>query len=547
IVGAEFTMESLEGDQKAMAEVEKAKSLQMRSSDKSCWVNAYENVFSGCSKIVADEELKARLTWDLSDCFQEHSGRPAFPYCNPKYPTKKCLQELDDNAHKVYLQYFLQIEPICHQLQIHAFKHQTERLINELKRSAEYAEEKLKIMEERGDTLLHNSMEIHGSLSSIDLQTQKVAETSRNVQENVNVLRRFSEEIHDQSKGIAASQAELNEGQLRMKEKMEDGMKMLHESYDNLGSEISNLKNETVEMEKEIDKLGETMFSKMDSLQNKADDIENIAENSLDKQKQLLEIQATAIEGLKILRNFQSQAIEESRDNLRKLSEFGKKQQEELLLRQEQLQQTNDQLAENSQRILTAQEVFESKQAGMLSALEKLFALHNALLVESRLIKIFIIYSLLIFVLYMFTSMKQTYSIRPRLYLGLCATFSIEVGIIRSTGCSLEQQTWLVRSTRSLFLILAAAQFLYALYTYRDYEVLNHQILVSLIEKINAIEEKRKAWECESESDNESEIPINWGEWMKERLSEEEEEEDPDYSNSIIPDKSSSRYNLRNR
>lgn len=115
LIGAEFALESLHNDENAINLVESAK-LQMRAS-KSCWVNAYGNLFASCSKIVSDQDLKDRLTWDLSDCFQKHSGRLSFPYCNPKYPTKNCLKELDDDAHKVFLQYFLQIDSICHQLQ----------------------------------------------------------------------------------------------------------------------------------------------------------------------------------------------------------------------------------------------------------------------------------------------------------------------------------------------------------------------------------------------------------------------------------------------
>lgn len=66
----------------------------------------------------------------------------------------------------------------------------------------------------------------------------------------------------------------------------------------------------------------------------------------------------------------------------------------------------------------------------MFIALDKLFALHNALLLESRLIKAFFLYSVSMFVLYMFTSTKQTYTVRHRLYIGmhsiilLCRSFS---------------------------------------------------------------------------------------------------------------------------
>lgn len=64
------------------------------------------------------------------------------------------------------------------------------------------------------------------------------------------------------------------------------------------------------------------------------------------------------------------------------------------------------------------QEAFESKQASMFIALEKLFALQNAMLLESRIIKAFILYTASIFIVYMFTSTKQTYTIRARLYVG---------------------------------------------------------------------------------------------------------------------------------
>lgn len=196
---------------------------------------------------------------------------------------------------------------------IHAFKHQTERLVNELKRSAEYAEEKLQTIEERGKTLLQDSKHIHGSLASIDLQTQKVADTSKNVQENVHSLQKYSEQVYEQSKGIATSQVELINGQNTMKQRIDEGMRSVQDSYNDLGLEISSLRDETVEIEKGIGKVGEAMFSRMDNLQSKADEIENKTTTSLDKQRELVDSQKAALEGLRILTAFQSQALEESR------------------------------------------------------------------------------------------------------------------------------------------------------------------------------------------------------------------------------------------
>ncbi|KAL7002419.1 glutathione exchanger [Sarracenia purpurea var. burkii] len=82
----------------------------------SCWKNAYENLFAGCSEILAGEEKRSRLAWYLSDCFQKVSGRPPFPYCDTKSNMVKCLSKLDEDARKVYLEFYLETNSICHPL-----------------------------------------------------------------------------------------------------------------------------------------------------------------------------------------------------------------------------------------------------------------------------------------------------------------------------------------------------------------------------------------------------------------------------------------------
>ncbi|KAL5067965.1 hypothetical protein RYX36_018852, partial [Vicia faba] len=62
-------------------------------------------------------------------------------------------------------------------------------------------------------------------------------------------------------------------------------------------------------------------------------------------------------------------------------------------------------------------ESFEEKQTTMFVVLNKIFALQNAMLLESRVIKDFFIYAISIFVIYMLTSTKQTYKVGPLLYL----------------------------------------------------------------------------------------------------------------------------------
>lgn len=528
---AEFSMTNPSNNKRGLERVENAKK-KLATAANSCWVKAYQALFAGCAEIINNEEKRQRLAWHLSDCFQKDSGGSPFPACTTPSPIGDCLKTLKEDARRTYLEFYLEANSICHELQAHAFRQQTERLVNGLRRSSEFAEEKLEIIEEKAENLVLSSKEIHDSLTSIDIRTRQVAEASKNVEDHIEQVLHHSQAVFEQSKGIASSQSELRDGQNRMKEKLEEGMAALDDSYNSLGREIDILRSEAVEIEKEISRVGTVMSSKMENLQTKADDIGLIAGISLDKQKELLDAQSTALEGLRFLTKFQSQALQESRDTLQQLTEFGHKQQEELLMRQGQLQQAHDHLVENSKSILAAQEAFESKQATMFVALEKLFTLHNAMLVESRLIKAFFVYSISIFILYMFTSTKQTYNVRPRLYIGLTVTFLIECSLLRLEGDVIEQRKWIISTIRFIYVLGASLQLLYAIFTYRDYEVMNHKMLLSLMDKVNGMPGRNKeaeSWESDCDDD------VNWSSWIDSDLAEDVDSlKDPDF---VLPDR----------
>ncbi|XP_019444829.1 PREDICTED: protein GAMETE EXPRESSED 1-like [Lupinus angustifolius] len=541
---AEFSIEGF-NDGRGMKLIENAKKKLVASN--SCWQNAYQHLFSGCSEILADNAKRSRLAWHLSDCFQRDSGRPPFAHCDPKSSMATCLTTLDDLAHKVYLEFYLETNSICHQLQAYAFKHETQRLVTELKRSAQYVEDKLDSMDEKSEQLLQNSKQIHDSLTSIDIHTQQVAQTAQNVENHVHIVLRHSESVHEQTKKIAVSQSQLEEGQGVMKKNLEDGMAMLKDSYNYLGQEIDKLKDEAIEIEKEVTKVGDAMSIKMTSLHDKAEDIGNMAGISLDKQQQVLDGQFMALKGLNSLSEIQSKAIEESSKTLQHFTEYGHRQHEELLQKQTQIQGLHDHLMESSKSILAAQESFESKQANMFDALDKLFALHNAMLLESRMMKAFFIYSILIFVIHMLTSTKQTYNVRPWLYIGLCATLFIEVAIIRFTNDNIEQQTWIINKLRLLYMVAAAVQLLYAICMYRDYEILNHRMLLTLMDRVNNMQMQKELLDVDSDDEN-------WSQWIDADLSDDVNcLDDPSY---VIPEEveeksctssSSIRYNLRQR
>ncbi|KQJ90425.1 protein GAMETE EXPRESSED 1 isoform X2 [Brachypodium distachyon] len=531
---------------------------------KNCWHEAYTKLFASCGAIMADKELQSRLAWHLSSCFQVDSGRPAFPSCGEASKMVHCRKRLGDSENKVFLEFFLETNTLCHQLQAEAFKHNTERLVNELSRSSKSAEEKLEVIEDRSEQIIRESRKVQDTLTSIETQAERLAETSKNVEDQIDDVLVHSRTIFDQSREIVASQTELKEGQAEMREKIDAGMERIHESYEKLGNGMDKLKEETVDIQKEIKSVGESMSSKMQDLQGTADEIGSVAGISLENQMQLLAGQGKAMDGLNSLYNFQSKALEESRETMQKLAQFGQRQQEELLSKQEQIRQAHEHLIQNSHSILEAQEEFRAKQANIFAALDKLYILHNAILAESRFIKAFFFYCCIVFLIYMLTSAKQTFRIRGQLYFGLCITLLLEMGLIRIGAGNFDNQFWVLSKVflvRSLFLAAATIQILHSIFTFRDYELLNHRLLQTLVEKVRTLEEN--AGERMLSYSGSDESLRNYS-WVFDELADEADSKgDPNYAlpeparrryaalpeevgeNSITT--SSRRYNLRPR
>ena len=182
-----------------------------------------------------------------------------------------------------------------------------------MKRSAENAEEKLDIIQEKSDNLLQETKDIHSSMNSIDEKIQQVAQSTTKIGDRIANISKQSEEVMELSEKISDSQLELQRGHDVLKVKLEEGIILLRESYHNLDKEIGGLRDETVQIEKEIMRVGDSLSSKMNILQIKADDIGNVAGASLEKQKEVLQGQSDALNGLQLLTKFQSQALEESR------------------------------------------------------------------------------------------------------------------------------------------------------------------------------------------------------------------------------------------
>ncbi|KAL5198836.1 hypothetical protein ABZP36_002348 [Zizania latifolia] len=87
------------------------------------------------------------------------------------------------------------------------------------------------------------------------------------------------------------------------------------------------------------------------------------------------------------------------------------------------------------------------------------------------------------FLVCMLTSARQTFAVRGQLYFGLCITLMLEIVVIKLGADDFSRQFWIMSK-----MLLVRSVFLHSIFTYKDYEVLNHQLLLTLMDKVQAIE-----------------------------------------------------------
>jgi len=111
---AEYKVDPLD-DPKAVRLIENAR--RKIEGMNPCWSRAYQELFSSCSQITAVDEKRYRLAWHLSNCFQQDTGRDPFPYCSEKDAMVDCLSKLNNDDRNTILEFYLEANSICHQLQ----------------------------------------------------------------------------------------------------------------------------------------------------------------------------------------------------------------------------------------------------------------------------------------------------------------------------------------------------------------------------------------------------------------------------------------------
>jgi hypothetical protein len=84
---------------------------------KNYWHEEYRKLFASCGDIMVDKEKQSRLAWHLSSCFQEDSCRPSLPSWSEGSKLVHCHKIFSDSESMVFLEFFLETNTLCHQLQ----------------------------------------------------------------------------------------------------------------------------------------------------------------------------------------------------------------------------------------------------------------------------------------------------------------------------------------------------------------------------------------------------------------------------------------------
>ena len=112
---ADFAMDGANNDPRGLKLLENAR--DKLAGPRNCWQEAYRKLFASYGEIMADKERQSRLAWHLGSCFQEDSGRPPFPSCAEGSKMVHCRKRLSESEGKVFLEFFLETNTLCHQLQ----------------------------------------------------------------------------------------------------------------------------------------------------------------------------------------------------------------------------------------------------------------------------------------------------------------------------------------------------------------------------------------------------------------------------------------------
>ncbi|GAM17696.1 hypothetical protein SAMD00019534_008710 [Acytostelium subglobosum LB1] len=422
-----FELDS-KSNERALKGKDELESLLTNSKKSKCWEQCMESLVHGCKEM--DDVQRSRLAVKLASCHLEKSGLTSYQ-CTDKMSIPECTSSMSELAYMTYTNFYISTENICYYLQSELFQQQTEKAVN-------------KLIESTVDTLTSvkqiylQSQLLSESMEQTNLAQQKLVNINSNLkmqlEQSMDFLNRISvtsEELKSNLRETIVKQDTLLESQVKLSEQQQQSSRASLDILFQIKDSANFISSNTLE--------------------------------SLDNQNRLLGLQKQAIGDLSGIGSITDQCLSKQRE------------------------------------ILNAQDKISQGHQLIVSILNGLNNLSNTILSEFIDLKSIIYYAATSVLLFFITSTKRSAPARLPLYIGLITSMMLERYAISVSSHSLsghlmdilgvnsmidnvQFKYFLVSRIRMLFFACASMVVTLSIWFYRDYELLNHQLLLQLNE-----------------------------------------------------------------
>ncbi|KAF2070694.1 hypothetical protein CYY_007995 [Polysphondylium violaceum] len=458
---------AFEIDRKSQDRLSKGKesleTIQINSRNSRCWEECLEILSSsGCRGM--DDIARSRLAVKLSNCHLLKSNHKTYP-CTYDMSISECTMHMDQLSFVTYTNFYISTENICYYLLNEVFQQKTEDSINRLYDST------------------INTLESMQDLSKKTKSIESIVDESYSIQKNIlntqNNLKTNILDTIDKIEIISKSSDQIQTTIKESSEKQEDLIK-LHER-----------------LHQDHQKHTKQSLDMINQIKTSSDSIISNTANSIENQSKLLNLQSMALNEISNLGQIADNSI----------------------LKLRQLLSTQERLLDGNQIIL--------------SILEHINYLQHLILSEVIDFKSILFYLFISIIVYIITKHRQTKSARIPLLFGLVFVIVLEksltifsnqenvqyitqsnyipqwfklliensIGNSNSGTHSFDYIFFSIDHIRKLYYLFGATTIFLSIWFYKDYEKLNHHLLLSLVESnrnlVNLLEKqqsKQKKW-----------------------------------------------------
>ncbi|EGG19807.1 hypothetical protein DFA_06909 [Cavenderia fasciculata] len=414
-----------------------------------CWEECMMSLQNGCKGM--DDNARSKLAVQLANCHLEKSGMKTY-LCSKEMTVQDCTRSMSETAYMTYTNFYISTENICYYLMSELFQSRTEEAVNELVHSTVETLNSMKSIH------LH-SLQLEESMDQSNIAQQKLSNTQQSMKlqieqsmDYLNKITSTSEDIKDSMRETSVKQDELSKEQKKLSEEYQQNSKMSLDLLLRIKDSASSIATNTLEsIKNQMDLLG----LQKDTISD-LNGLGELTDSFISKQKDLLESQETIVQGHKLIINI----------------------------------------------------------------LDGIHNLSNLILFEFIDAKSLIYYLVTIFFIFLITSHKRTSSSRIPLYIGLVVNLFVERVVLNHNSMSpsssyiidivpdfilsmilptswVDESVYINTSTasdiiqakfqfigkcRKIFAIYTVSTLFLALWFYRDYERLNHRLLLDLTE-----------------------------------------------------------------